>query len=210
MTAPASRTDGRTARTDRTRESIVDAHLSLIRDGDLKPTGERIAERAGISLRTLWVSFKDLEALFEASGVAVLAQERAAHRPIELSMALPERIQAFCNQRAALLDLLAPQARAARIRAPFSQTLRRNLSRHVQLVRQDLAATFAAEFANMPAADRAETEDALLAATTWAAWSFLRDDLDQNNAHATAVMIRSVTALLTCIQQSTTIPEETS
>ncbi len=209
MTAPPSRTDGRTARTDRTRESIVDAHLSLIRDGDLKPTGERIAERAGISLRTLWVSFKDLEALFEASGVAVLAQERAAHRPIDLSMSLNGRIEAFCTQRAALLNLLAPQARAARIRAPFSQTLRRNLSRHVQLVRQDLDVTFAAEFATMSLADRAEIQDALLAATTWAAWSFLRDDLGHSNARATAVMIRSVTALLTSTQQPTTIQEET-
>ena len=40
------RVDGRTARAQRTRAAIVEAHLDLIRAGDLRPTGERIAEAA--------------------------------------------------------------------------------------------------------------------------------------------------------------------
>lgn len=63
-----TRMDGRTARAERTRNAIVDAHLALIDEGDLNPTGERIAERAGISPRTLWTNFKDMETLFAATG----------------------------------------------------------------------------------------------------------------------------------------------
>ena len=36
--AAAPRIDGRTARATRTRTAIVDAHLALISEGDLKPT----------------------------------------------------------------------------------------------------------------------------------------------------------------------------
>ena len=52
MTAtPPPRVDGRTARSERTRTAIVDAHLQLIREGDLRPTAEKIAKQAGVSLR---------------------------------------------------------------------------------------------------------------------------------------------------------------
>ena len=50
------RVDGRTARAERTREAIVTAHLELVGEGDLRPTGERIAELAGVSLRALWTN----------------------------------------------------------------------------------------------------------------------------------------------------------
>src|SRR5262245_2295286 len=75
------RIDGRTARAQRTRAAIVDAHLALLASGDLKPTGERIADAAGVSLRTLWTSFKDMETLFAAAG------ERLIERELELGRA---------------------------------------------------------------------------------------------------------------------------
>src|SRR6266542_3616203 len=48
--------DGRTARAVRTRRAVVDALLELLAEGDLRPSGERIAERAGVSLRALWAN----------------------------------------------------------------------------------------------------------------------------------------------------------
>ena len=66
MTTSPQRVDGRTARSERTRNAIVDAHLRLIHEGDLRPTAERIAKQAGVSLRALWSHFSDLEALFAA------------------------------------------------------------------------------------------------------------------------------------------------
>ena len=77
------RVDGRTARAQRTRAAIVDAHLALLAAGDLKPTGERIAEAAGVSLRTLWTSFKDMETLFGAVGHRLTEMQRAEFRPVD-------------------------------------------------------------------------------------------------------------------------------
>src|SRR5258705_1289268 len=105
--------DGRTARAERTRSAIVEAHLTLIGEGDLKPTGERIAERAGVSLRALWANFKDMEALFGASGQRLMERQDEEYSPVPVDLPLPERIEQFCRQRSRILEVIAPSARAA-------------------------------------------------------------------------------------------------
>jgi len=187
--------DGRAARAERTRAAIVQAHLELIAEGDLRPTGERIAERAGVSLRTLWTNFRDMEALFEASGERVLQQQDSAYRPISPELPLAERIDAFCRQRARLLELIAPSARAAQMREPVSPQLRANRRKHIQRVRAEVESLFAAELARA-GAGRDELVDALVTASTWSAWSMLRDGLGLGVERARAVMTRTVAALL--------------
>jgi AcrR family transcriptional regulator len=85
--------DGRTARSLRSRRAIVDAMRALHAEGDLSPTGPRVAERAGVSLRTVWQQFADMEALLvEANrrddeilrsllGPAAGRAGQAVHRP---------------------------------------------------------------------------------------------------------------------------------
>src|SRR6188474_3694415 len=60
-------TDGRSARSQRTRLAVVDALLDLLRAGNPRPTAKEIAERAGVSLRSVYVHFDDLEDLFLAA-----------------------------------------------------------------------------------------------------------------------------------------------
>ena len=55
--------DGRAARSHRSRRAIVDAMRALHAEGDLRPTAPRVAERAGVSLRTVWQQFADMETL---------------------------------------------------------------------------------------------------------------------------------------------------
>ena len=190
-----ARIDGRTARALRTREAIVAAHLELLRSGDLRPTGERIAEAAGVSLRTLWTSFKDMETLFAAAGEHLIDLQQAAYRAIALDLPLAERITAFCEQRAAMLEILAPAARAAMIREPFSAQLRRNRAIQIGRVRDEIESLFGPEL-TAAGDDRQELRDALLMATTYAAWAVLREHLDLDAKGATAVMRRTIAALL--------------
>lgn len=191
----ASRVDGRTARAERTRAAIVEAHLALIGEGDLRPTGERIADRAGISLRTLWTNFKDMETLFEASGAEVLRQQDAAHRPISPGLPLAKRVDAYCRQRARLLQLIAPSARAAQMREPVSEQLHRNRLKHIERVCDEVAELFAVELA-AAGPGREQLLNALVAASTWQAWSMLRYGLGLGVDSARAVMARTVGALL--------------
>jgi AcrR family transcriptional regulator len=192
--APA-RVDGRTARAERTRRAIVDAHLELLNEGDLRPTGERIAERAGVSLRALWTNFKDMERLFAATGERLMERQEAEFRPVPADLPLPRRVAEFCRQRARLLELIGPAARAARIREPFSAQLRRNRSWYIATVRAEIETLFAAE---LDAAGEGRTEllDAFIITCTSSPWSMLRDDLGMTVDQATGVMARTVGALL--------------
>jgi AcrR family transcriptional regulator len=189
------RVDGRTARAERTRAAIVEAHLALISEGDLRPTGERIAERAGVSLRALWTNFKDMETLFEASGSRLLADYDAAWRPVPPAQPLHRRIDGYCRQRARLLQLIAPSARAAQMREPVSGQLRRNRLKHIERVRDEIEELFAAELA-LAGPGRGQLVDAIVAASMWPAWSMLRDGLGLGVDAARAVMARTVGALL--------------
>ena len=188
------RVDGRTLRAERTRRAIVDAHLALLEEGDLKPTAERIAERAGVSLRALWTNFKDMERLFAAAGARLMERQLAEHRPVPQELPLPQRIEVYCEQRARLLELIAPAARAARLREPFSAALRHNRTWYVTNAREELEKLFADELDHVDA--REETLHALTVLTTFASWSMLRDELHLDIDAATAVLRRAVTALL--------------
>jgi len=187
--------DGRTARAMRTRRAVVDAFLALLGEGDLRPSGERIAERAGVSLRALWANFTDLETLYAAAGQRQLERQWEMARRIDPVLPLGRRVDALCRQRAQILEFLAPVARAAQLREPFSPQLRANRFRQYEVAKEELAELFATEL-SAAGPDAAELLHALAAATTWPAWSALRDDLQLSVAAARQVMARTVRALL--------------
>ena len=191
MPSQPPRVDGRTARSERTRTAIVEAHLQLIQEGDLRPTADRIAKVAGVSLRALWSHFADMEALFAASGQRVLEQRDAAHQPIPADLPLAERIQAYCHQRARLLEAVAPTAKAAAIKEPFSPTLMGFRRTHTQRVLEELKVLFAKEIdGNM------ELLSALTAVSMWPTWGTWRDALGMSPEAARAALTRTISALL--------------
>jgi TetR/AcrR family transcriptional regulator of autoinduction and epiphytic fitness len=187
--------DGRIARGERTRDAIVDAHAALLREGTLKPTGKIIAERAGISLRTLWLNFNDLEALLEATTAYWLASDEGLRRPVDPALPLPRRIEEYCAQRAARLENLAPAVRSAVLGEPFSAALRASRRGHVRRSLHDLAEAFGAELAAEGPGRDALTAS-LFVATSWSTWLSLRDELGLDADAAADVLRRGVTALL--------------
>lgn len=188
-------TDGRVARGQRTREAIIEAHSALLREGNLKPTAQMVAERAGVSVRTLWLNFKDLEALLNASTSFWLANDDRLWQPIDTSLALPARIDNFCAQRARRLESIGPAARAAALAEPFSPALQASRRKHVRRVREDVEATFAPELpAGRP--DREELVYGVAIAASWPSWQLLRDDFGLGVAEATGVMHNTIRELL--------------
>ncbi|QFG21620.1 TetR/AcrR family transcriptional regulator [Actinomadura sp. WMMB 499] len=186
--------DGRTLRSQRTRASIVDANMALMMEGTLRPTAAQVAERAGVSLRTLWSHFPDLESLFAATGEKTLEVQYSHHFVIPADQPLEDRVRAFCRQRAEMLESIAGASRAAQLRLPFSAQLRRNRRRHNERLRTDIGQTFAPEIA-LATGDADEIVSALLVACTWPAWMGSRDDLGLSVDEATRVMERTVTAI---------------
>lgn len=189
-------TDGRSARAERTRQAVIEAHIALIRAGELKPTGAQVASRAGVSLRSLWGHFGDLETLFAATGAELMRRQDDAYEPIDPSLPLEERIDAYCRQRAELLEFIAPFARSSEIRAPFSRELQRNRLRYLERARYEIRALFGDRFEGVDDTVRVHVENLLGVSTTWPMWVSLRDVLRLSVPEAIEVMKRSVTALL--------------
>ena len=188
---PPQRIDGRTARSERTRNAIVEAHVALILSGDLRPTADRIAKQAGVSLRALWSHFADMEALFAASGERILEQRDEAHRAVPVELPLTARIDAYCHQRARLLEHIAPAAKASALKEPFSPALQSYRRSHVERVHTELKILFGREI------NGDETLLAALTATSmWPTWGTMRDAMGLDQETARLVLIRTVTALL--------------
>jgi len=179
----------------RTRRAVVDALLALLDEGDLRPSAERVADRAGVSLRALWANFTDLETLYAAAGQRQLERQEELTRRINPRLPLDQRVTALCRQRAQVLEFLAPVARAAQLREPFSPQLRANRARQYEIARTELVELFGAELA-AAGGQAGALLDALTAATTWRVWATLRDDLELSVTAARQAMARTVRALL--------------
>ena len=61
--ADKAEVDGRFRRSVRSRERILDALRELVSEGNLRPTGQQVAARASVSLRTVFRQFDDMEVI---------------------------------------------------------------------------------------------------------------------------------------------------
>lgn len=190
-----TQSDGRAERRLRTQRAIVDAHTELLRAGEMRPTAARVAERAGVSVRTLWAAFGDMEGLLRATTEFWLAADDELRAHIDPSLPLEERIERFCAERARRLENISPAARAAALMEVDSQALRESRRGHVGRVLHEVERTFGPELDACP--DRASAFDALVAATSWSSWSMLRDDLGRDVSASRAAMVCAVASILT-------------
>ena len=61
---PDEAVDGRRARSERSRQKIIEALFKLVRSGELGPNAARVAETANVSLRTVFRHFEDMDSLY--------------------------------------------------------------------------------------------------------------------------------------------------
>lgn len=188
--------DGRTVRAERTRQALVDALLSLLYEGELRPTAERIAARAGVSERSLFQHFADREALYQA--VALQQYERVAPtlEPIDVTLPLPERIDAFVAQRARLLEEVTPVRRAALLLEPESEVVSGWLQSTRRQKAREVERAFGAELDELGRRERDTVGAALVAASAWTSWESLRAHQGLSVERAQAAMRRAVASLL--------------
>src|SRR5829696_8995566 len=124
MSGAGTVVDGRNLRAERTRTALAAAYLDLLSEGDLRPTAERTAERAGCSPRSVFKHFPDRESLFAAA--SEIQEQRVRDLMGELPDAaapLEERLDAFVEQRARFHEFVTPVRRAALLTEPFSEVV---------------------------------------------------------------------------------------
>jgi TetR/AcrR family transcriptional regulator of autoinduction and epiphytic fitness len=138
--------DGRTARRDRNRIAAIDAVLELFSEGELTPTPEQVADRSGVSLRSVYRYFANRGDLIRA------AVDRHLERvqPLFVIDAIGEgtfeaRVESFVRARMRGYEAIAATARASRLRSPSNEVIREQLDRARRLYRAQLEHQFAPE-----------------------------------------------------------------
>jgi AcrR family transcriptional regulator len=196
--------DGRLARGERTRLRVAEALISLLEEGDPRPTAKAVATRAGVSLRLVFHHFEDMDAVYRA----VITLQARRHwdrlRPVPPSLPLHQRIERTVRRRAGLFDAVSPVRRVSVSLAVRSADVAASLAETGELLRRLLTVTFAAELETagqgtagvLDALDAADLLDALDAAASWEAWERLRRVQRLSNAAAPRGVTRTMSALL--------------
>lgn len=190
-------TDGRHARSERTRAAVAEAMLGCFEEGLLRPGAGDVAKRAGVSTRAVYRHFDSMERLIEQ--VAELQHERVTPQLPSLVFEGPleERVDALVARTSRAFELTAPVRRAALLIEPFSATIR---DRHAWLrgeVRRAVRRAFAAELAVLDERERRERVAALRALLSYSHWDELRVHERLSVAGARRSLTASLHALLT-------------
>lgn len=146
--------DGRSARRVRNRERVVDALLDAIEAGEPSPTIRELAERSGVSERSVFRYFGDMEeVLSEAADRAMRRYEQYAVIPDIGEGDLDHRIGALIESRIRLWVKSGPVAAAARRRSLRSPALQVGFDLARRWSREQLREHFAPELARLAEGD---------------------------------------------------------
>jgi TetR/AcrR family transcriptional regulator of autoinduction and epiphytic fitness len=182
-------TDGRTLRSLRTREAIVDATIGLLEEGDLRPTAPRVAERANVSVRSVFQHFDDLETLHASVAERLVERVAVLVLPVSPDLPLAQRLDRFVQQRVLLLEVVTPIRRAADVHGPFSREITARLRDGQAFLRSELERTFEPELRAAGQA-REDVLDSLDSVLSWATWEGLRNGLGRDQESAERVVRR--------------------
>jgi AcrR family transcriptional regulator len=191
------RADGRSLRRLRNEQAAVDAILDLLGEGVVQPTAQEVADRSGVSIRSIFRLFQDMEALNAAAVERQLARVGPLLGHIPSTGPVGERIAALAADRARFYEAVAPVRRLAVRRAGRSPALASGLALADRHFRDQVAEVFASELAGDGAGPHGgDLLDALDAAASWEAWDRLRRAQDLPVEAARRVTVRTLSALL--------------
>lgn len=175
---------------------VVQAILELLREGSLRPSAQEIAARAGVSERTVFRHYADLDQLFAA---AVAQQGRQIAPLLDLPPTAgprQQRVAELVRRRARLFEEVTPVRRAAVRHAPFQAVVRQGLEQLHSVLRGQLETVFADEIDRVPPEQRRELMECVDVATSWAVWETLRADQGLGPGRAASSVERTVASLL--------------
>jgi AcrR family transcriptional regulator len=177
--------DGRRIRRDRNRDAVVDAMISLYDEGNLAPSADDISDRAGLSARSLFRYFEDIDDLCRAAITHQLQRVRPTlNVSAEPDDALSVRIAAVVDQRLRMFDAIGSVGHVSRLRAPFQPLVAAELRQARSFLRHQLERCFAAELAAMP--EHMSTSVLAIAdvVCSFEAYQLLRQDQQLSQARA--------------------------
>ena len=189
--------DGRRARRDRNRDAVVDAFLDLLNEGDLNPGVAAVADRSGVSHRSVFRYFEDLEELFR------VAIEHQAERTADINYlhglgrgSFDERVEALITHRVALYDATENVSKAARLRAPSQPILQASITSGRALAREQIRIQFRKELRRMSREDASATLGSIAVLLSVEAYDLFRNTQSRSRSRTAATLSYAIRKLL--------------
>lgn len=175
--------DGRSARRGRNKEAVIEAAIELIYEGNVSPGVTEIADRAGVSYRSVFRYFPDRDDVIAA------ALDRACER---MEAEADTRTGSLPETRIEMWEDAAPAARALRLGATHSDTIARRLRLHRQLMRKQAKSVYKTQISKLPKPDQAAAVAGIDLATSFEGYESFRVDQRMSKPRAVAAVDRLV------------------
>ncbi len=192
----APRIDGRRQRSERTKQLIIEAYLSLLRDNPRIPTASQVAERAGYSVRSVFERFPDLLALRIAATDQAFAEGNAQAVARHVDGDRETRIRSQVETRGRTCERWLPLWRAVNANQGESEELRLRVKLMREAIRQRIELMYRPELSGMDERLRRHTVIAIDAITDFESWGRMRELFGLSFDDACAVWRRTIDRLL--------------
>jgi AcrR family transcriptional regulator len=106
--------DGRVMRTKDSRQKIVQAFLSLLRQGNITPSAEDIAKEAKVGLRTVFRRFNEMELLYREVAIEVQSSFGPEAAKPWVSQIWQEQLLEMLERKASIYESVLPYIVAAK------------------------------------------------------------------------------------------------
>ena len=174
---PASAIDGRSLRRERNRQDIVNALLELIENGETDITAALIANKAGLSERSIFRYFDDVSDLHRS------VCDQAFSKEIALALiddagtgSLDTKIENFINQRVrnyTMNEKIAPAARSFAFKNPI---IKNQIVRGRKLLRIQIIKHFEEELSALDKQQQQAAVAIIDSLTTFESYDMMRSD----------------------------------
>lgn len=166
--------------------------MDMVNEGDLNPSAEAVADRAGVGLRTVFRLFKDKDSLMQSIAAEIFQGLAALAAGPLLGETWRQRLEDMMHWRAVAFEQVGQFRRASYLQSHHSPFVRAQQQRLRDALRANLANV-------LPPAvrDDAATLDALDFALTIDTWVRMRYDKEMSTERTRATVRRLVEALLT-------------
>lgn len=178
--------DGRRVRRSQNREAVIDALIELFHEGTYEPGSALIAERAGLSPRSLFRYFDDIDDLSHAAIDREMAEALPLVRiDVDADAPLAVRVERLVESRVRVYEAVGPGARAARVLAHRNAVVAKQIRDARHYLREQIRRLFG-DTPHLAAID---------ALCSFETYELLRDQR-LSRAKIVATLVESVAALL--------------
>lgn len=181
-------TDGRRERSRSSRSKIIAAMLDLVGNGDVAPSAARVAEVAGVGLRSVFRHFDDMDELYKEMGDVIEARVMPIILQAPSGTTWKEKLTDIADRRAKVFETILPFRISANLKRFQSPYLMQDYRRMLRLESETVEAHLPQAVMHDVVAARG-----LNVILSFQTWRLLRHDQDLPVDDAKAVVRRLLT-----------------